>query len=77
VNAPRSAGLGITGNLQRLERLPHGKGRLPNSREIRARRRVQIEDFRIDNMRQRVDKVGDLFKPVLQAKHRIKLDRFL
>ena len=38
---------------------------------------IKIEDFRIDNMRQRVDKVGDLFKAVLQAKNRIKLDRLL
>jgi bifunctional non-homologous end joining protein LigD len=38
---------------------------------------IKIEDFRIDNMRQRVDKVGDLFKAVLQAKNRTKLNRFL
>jgi bifunctional non-homologous end joining protein LigD len=38
---------------------------------------IKIDDFRIDNMLQRVDKVGDLFKPVLQAKNRIQLDRFL
>ncbi len=38
---------------------------------------ITIEDFRLDNMRQRVDQVGDLFKPVLQAKNRIKLEKFL
>ena len=38
---------------------------------------IKIEDFRMDNMLKRVETVGDLFKPVLQAKTRIKLDRYL
>jgi bifunctional non-homologous end joining protein LigD len=38
---------------------------------------VKIEDFRMDNMRQRVDKVGDLFQPVLLSTNRVKLDKFL
>ena len=40
-------------------------------------RGISTVDFRLDNMRQRVEKVGDLFKPMLQAKNRIKLDKFL
>lgn len=38
---------------------------------------IETEDFRLDNMPERVAKVGDLFKPVLDPKNRIKLDRFL
>src|SRR6202042_111134 len=40
-------------------------------------RGIEIEDFRLDNMRQRVEQVGDLFQPVLQPKNRIKLDKFI
>ena len=31
-------------------------------------RGIRIEDFRIDNIRQRVKKIGDLWKPVLGKK---------
>ncbi len=37
---------------------------------------VQLEDFKIDNVRQRIAKVGDLWKPLLAAKERTNLDRF-
>ena len=37
---------------------------------------VQLEDFNIDNVRQRIAKVGDLWKPLLAAKERTNLDRF-
>jgi bifunctional non-homologous end joining protein LigD len=37
---------------------------------------VHLEDFRIDNVRQRIAKVGDLWKPLLAAKERTNLDRF-
>jgi len=42
-----------------------------------VRRGLDPGKFTIRTMPARVDKVGDLFKPVLQAKSRIKLDRFL
>ncbi|MGZ5492875.1 MAG: non-homologous end-joining DNA ligase LigD, partial [Thermoanaerobaculia bacterium] len=35
---------------------------------------VRVEDFRIDNIRQRVAKLGDLWKPVL-AKRRFDLSK--
>ena len=38
---------------------------------------VRIEDFRIDNVRARIAKVGDLWKPLLQAKGRADLRRYL
>lgn len=34
---------------------------------------IQIENFRMDNMMQRLAKVGDLFKPLLQQKGRFRL----
>jgi bifunctional non-homologous end joining protein LigD len=37
---------------------------------------VRLEDFRLDNVRQRIAKVGDLWKPLLAAKERTNLDRF-
>lgn len=37
---------------------------------------IEIEDFRIDNVRQRIDKLGDLWKPLL-AKRRFKLEPYL
>jgi bifunctional non-homologous end joining protein LigD len=36
-------------------------------------RGVEIEDFRLDNMKHRLAEVGDLFKPVLLQKNRFKL----
>lgn len=38
---------------------------------------VRIEDFRVDNVRQRIAKTGDLWKPLLQARGRIDLGKFL
>ena len=37
---------------------------------------VRLEDFRIDNVRQRITKLGDLWKPLLSAKERTNLNRF-
>jgi bifunctional non-homologous end joining protein LigD len=39
-------------------------------------KRIQIEDFRLDNARQRFAKVGDLWKPLLHARGRVNLSRF-
>ena len=36
-----------------------------------------IEDFRMDNMPERVTRVGDLFKPMLAKTGRVRLERFL
>ena len=38
---------------------------------------VNIEDFRLDNVRERIAKVGDLWKPLLAARGRADLDKFL
>ncbi len=38
---------------------------------------VQIEDFRIDNVRARFKKTGDLFKPLLQKSGRVDLRKYL
>jgi bifunctional non-homologous end joining protein LigD len=38
---------------------------------------VRIEDFRIDNVRARFKKTGDLFKPLLQKKDRVDLRKYL
>ncbi|HTS66445.1 MAG TPA: non-homologous end-joining DNA ligase [Candidatus Acidoferrales bacterium] len=40
-------------------------------------RGIRIEDFRLDNMSERVNRVGDLFRPLLLQKGRTKLERFL
>ena len=41
-------------------------------------RGVRIEDFRIDNVPQRISEVGDLWKPLLaQSGRRFRLERFL
>jgi bifunctional non-homologous end joining protein LigD len=37
----------------------------------------RIEDFRLDNVRARIAKVGDLWKPLLQTRGRVDLRRFL
>jgi bifunctional non-homologous end joining protein LigD len=39
-------------------------------------RGVKIEDFRLDNVRQRLKKLGDLWSPALAQKGRAKLDAF-
>ena len=38
---------------------------------------VQIEDFRLDNVRDRVARVGDLWKPLLRARGRVDLASYL
>jgi bifunctional non-homologous end joining protein LigD len=38
---------------------------------------IEIEDFRIDNVPERVDKLGDLWKPLLQARGRVSLEKYL
>ncbi len=38
---------------------------------------VTIEDFRLDNVRARIKEVGDLWKPLLQARGRVDLQRYL
>jgi bifunctional non-homologous end joining protein LigD len=38
---------------------------------------VRIEDFRLDNVRARIAKVGDLWKPLLQKSGRVNLKKFL
>jgi bifunctional non-homologous end joining protein LigD len=40
-------------------------------------RGIHIEDFRLDNMIERVQRVGDLFRPLLLQRGRVKLERFL
>jgi len=39
-------------------------------------RGVQIEDFRLDNVRERIAKVGDLWKPLLSQRGRTDLSKF-
>jgi bifunctional non-homologous end joining protein LigD len=38
---------------------------------------IEIEDFRIDNVPARVEKLGDLWKPLLQARGRVALEKYL
>jgi bifunctional non-homologous end joining protein LigD len=38
---------------------------------------IEIEDFRLDNVPARLRKRGDLWKPLLQSRGRIKLEQFL
>jgi bifunctional non-homologous end joining protein LigD len=38
---------------------------------------IRIEDFRMENVPERVRKTGDLYRPLLLAKNRIRLERFL
>jgi bifunctional non-homologous end joining protein LigD len=38
---------------------------------------AEIEDFRIDNVRERIARVGDLWKPLLAARGRTNLSKFL
>jgi bifunctional non-homologous end joining protein LigD len=37
----------------------------------------RIEDFRLDNVRKRIDKLGDLWKPLLQSRGRVDLGKYL
>jgi bifunctional non-homologous end joining protein LigD len=36
---------------------------------------VSIDDFRLDNVRDRIEKVGDLWKPLLQSRGRVDLQK--
>ena len=38
---------------------------------------VRVEDFRLDNVRQRLKEYGDLWKPLLAARGRTNLETFL
>jgi bifunctional non-homologous end joining protein LigD len=38
---------------------------------------IRIEDFRVDNVRERINKVGDLWEPVASAKNRVDLSPLL
>jgi bifunctional non-homologous end joining protein LigD len=40
-------------------------------------RGIRIEDFRLDNMPARVREYGDLFKPLLAKRGRVKLEKFI
>jgi bifunctional non-homologous end joining protein LigD len=44
-------------------------------KEVRAG--IRMEDFRVDNVRARIAKLGDLWKPLLQARGRTNLERFM
>jgi bifunctional non-homologous end joining protein LigD len=39
-------------------------------------RGMRVEDFRIDNVRSRIRKIGDLWKPLLSSRGRCRLDRY-
>jgi bifunctional non-homologous end joining protein LigD len=38
---------------------------------------VRIEDFRLDNVRERIAEVGDVWKPLLAARGRVDLTQFM
>ena len=38
---------------------------------------IRIEDFRIDNVPERVDRLGDLWAPLLSRRGRFRLDKLL
>ena len=40
-------------------------------------RGVEIDDFRIDNVRRRIEKAGDLWAPLLSKQNRVDLKRYL
>jgi bifunctional non-homologous end joining protein LigD len=44
-------------------------------KEVRAG--IRIEDFRLDNVRQRLEKAGDLWKPLLAVRGRANLSKFM
>ncbi len=56
------------------------KGRAPVSTPVswkEVERGIQIEDFRLDNVPARLRKLGDLWQPLLQARHRFRLEKVL
>jgi bifunctional non-homologous end joining protein LigD len=40
-------------------------------------RGIELEDFRIDTVPARIAKLGDLWKPLLAARGRVSLERYL
>jgi bifunctional non-homologous end joining protein LigD len=40
-------------------------------------RGIRIEDFRMDNVPHRVRRTGDLFRPLLLVRRRVRLEQFL
>jgi bifunctional non-homologous end joining protein LigD len=42
-----------------------------------VQRGIEIDDFRIDNVRTRFEKVGDLWKPLLVSRGRTDLEKFM
>ncbi len=55
---------------------PHATVSAPVAWE-EVERGIKIEDFRLDNMIQRLNRTGDLFRPLLLQKNRVNLSRFL
>ena len=53
---------------------PHAPVSAPVTWE-EIQRGFEIQDFRMDNMKQRLQRVGDLFRPLLLQKHRFDLGR--
>src|SRR5207249_6479261 len=37
---------------------------------------IRLDDFRLDNVRERVARLGDLWKPMLAKRARVKLEKF-
>ena len=37
---------------------------------------AELEDFRVDNVRERLEEVGDMWKPILASKGRTNLSKF-
>ena len=55
---------------------PHATVSAPVTWE-EVERGITIEEFRLDNMPSRLKSVGDLFRPLLQQRGRVKMERFL
>jgi bifunctional non-homologous end joining protein LigD len=55
---------------------PHASVSTPVTWE-EVRKGIRIEDFRVDNVRDRINKVGDLWGPVASPKHRVDLSPLL
>ena len=59
---------------------PRPRPRAPVSTPVtweEVERGIAIEDFRLDNVRERIAEVGDLWAPVVAKKDRVKLEKFL
>jgi hypothetical protein len=44
---------------------------------LEVKRGVEIEDFRLDNALKRLQRVGDLWKPLLAKRKRVRLENYL